>query len=371
LNGSRSAWPWEHNPDIHNGILRLSSLNLLIVRHGPSRGRNPDYWQTFFDYLERARPDIFCRIRFAETGGPQPSLDGIGAVLFLLGDPLRELYPHCYEEAVKIREHAATKGISVYHDPDVISGFTRESQFHAWKEASIPTPWVRPFSEINELCDILCKVEPPFLLRAPYGRSQRDIRLIRDVAELEPNLHDSCMTAGVITEFVDTREGFRRKDPTSVYAWYFHKKRIHVLGNTVRTNHVYFSLDPIVGLKTSNFEVRRPDLMDLKSPIPYLRKYWKLPQCIQEDYGYWKAGTEHENLMIRATRALGLAFTAIDYSTLADGSVILWEANPYPATVSKSPLPRLRHSQGRAEGIHARLGEALLTLIPDPVTQPE
>ena len=33
--------------------------------------------------------------------------------------------------------------------------------------------------------------------------------------------------------------------------------------------------------------------------------------------------------MARAAKVLGLEVAAIDYSTYPDGSVVLWEANPY------------------------------------------
>lgn len=33
--------------------------------------------------------------------------------------------------------------------------------------------------------------------------------------------------------------------------------------------------------------------------------------------------------MLRAMQILGLDFAAVDYSSLSDGSIMLWEANPY------------------------------------------
>ncbi len=47
------------------------------------------------------------------------------------------------------------------------------------------------------------------------------------------------------------------------------------------------------------------------------------------DRTYAEAAPERPELFIRASRVLGLEWAAIDYSTLADGSVVLWEANPY------------------------------------------
>jgi len=75
---------------------------LLLVRHGPGRGRDYPYLQSCFVHLEQQMPELFKRIRLYETGSPEPSLSGVRAVIFWLADSLRAFYPECFEEAMRI-----------------------------------------------------------------------------------------------------------------------------------------------------------------------------------------------------------------------------------------------------------------------------
>ena len=63
--------------------------------------------------------------------------------------------------------------------------------------------------------------------------------------------------------------------------------------------------------------------------------------------------------MQRALGALGLEFAAIDYSDLADGGVILWEANPHPQIprLEQIKMPYLRRASERLATYHDAIGE--------------
>ena len=342
---------------------------ILIVRHGEGRGRwlrygpgageEMSYFQPFFNHIRDHRRALSARLRFFDTGDPQPSLEGIGAVLFLLGDPLAELYPECYQEAVRIRDDAVQRGIPVYQDPDALAGYGRVSQANKWLDAGIPTARVCAFQSRDELREVAGGMGPPLMLRKDHGHCQTDIRLVMNGSAMDKALAADGETNGVVMQFVDCREGYRQDSPHSVYARFYHKKRAHVLGDTVRTNHVYFSEHPIVGLYSSTFWFHRPYKSDLRRPGPYLQRCWRLPDCLREDYAYWEKVVDDEAVLLRAAKALGLSFAAIDYSTLADGSVVLWEANPYPGCVTRSPMPFLRRSRRRATGIFDSLADAL------------
>jgi len=72
--------------------------------------------------------------------------------------------------------------------------------------------------------------------------------------------------------------------------------------------------------------------------------------------------------MVRAVRLLGLGFAAIDYSVRADGSAILWEANPYPSLppLRRMRVPDLRHGQARVDSYHRAIGDFLIDLLAAP-----
>src|SRR5712692_7888008 len=94
------------------GISRAPEPFVLLVRHGPGRGRLQNFGNGWLKRLARTRPDIRRRIRIHETGsGASLSLDDATAVVFLLADPVRELYPECYAEASAIAAAAAAREI--------------------------------------------------------------------------------------------------------------------------------------------------------------------------------------------------------------------------------------------------------------------
>ena len=50
---------------------------------------------------------------------------------------------------------------------------------------------------------------------------------------------------------------------------------------------------------------------------------------IREDKTYFETDPLYARTLAHGVRALGLDFAAVDYSIRPDGSVVLWEANPY------------------------------------------
>ena len=115
-----------------------------------------------------------------------------------------------------------------------------------------------------------------------------------------------------------------------------------------------------MGLRNSTF--RPPHLR--RHPLKALRSYWRIRDCVRADYDYWKIEEEHKDTLMKATQALGLTFVAIDYSSFVDGSIILWEANPYPGSITNSPIPYVRRSRRRARAIFDSLSEGLVGLAP-------
>jgi len=130
----------------------------------------------------------------------------------------------------------------------------------------------------------------------------------------------------------------------------------------VRTEHVFFSANPVVSADTctfTRFHERRAWLHGLSRLLPRDRA------AIREDVAYWRRGEEQRDLMLRAAGVLGFGFAAIDYSTRADGSVMLWEANPYPLLppLAIVRLPRQRLGAERVESYHRSIGDFLVRLL--------
>jgi len=88
-------------------------------------------------------------------------------------------------------------------------------------------------------------------------------------------------------------------------------------------------------------------------------------ECVAHDLAYWQREEEHSVLMRKACGALGLSYAAIDYSSLADGTPILWEANPVFAMpqLKDIMLPRRRRAAERIESYYDVIGKFLSELL--------
>ncbi len=334
---------------------------ILIVRHGPGRGREVATLEPALERMAGIRPHLLSAIRFHPTGsGAKPALDGVRAVFFWLADPLRERYPDCFEEAQELALRARARGIRLVNPPEALSHTIKSEQARRWAEAGIPTPRHVAFADRAELEAKLAEFDGGGLLKSDLLHSQRGMWVFASGAEARRNLDQrKIVYPGAIAEFVDTRAGFGATQPDSVWSHFYHKKRVLVLGDLVSPRSVLFSAQPIVGLKTCTF---RP-------PTGWRRVGYSLrgevQACIRADREWWQAGGEHHDVMRQAAKALGLDVCGIDYASTADGGVVLWEANPFfflPLRRSYF-LPLQRRFEPRYRGFFRDLGDFLEGLL--------
>lgn len=303
------------------------------------------------------------RLRVHETGSPLPDLSRATAVLFWLGDPLRELYPACFEEAVEFAARARAVGARIANDPEALSNTIKSVQAARWQEAGIPCAPVITFSSPYELERALAQTPYPAIVRPDLQHSQRFAHYCATMADAHAIPHADTPFPGAVIPFIDTREGYRSTQPGTVWARFFHKKRAMVFGEDVLPNHVFFSSHPICGLRRSRFG----------RYMGRRRFHWSWwarvdptdRAVLAEDYDFWRAAPEHADLMRRAARALSLDFLAIDYSTTAAGDVVLWEANPYfeMSRAEDSVMPRERRLAERIGGFERAIGRFLASLL--------
>ena len=325
---------------------------LLIVRHGPGRGRLDDYHQTFLDDLARQDPELHNHISLYYTGDASPDLGDVLAVIFWLGDPLRELYPQCYADALVIAARARAQGIRVVNSPEALSNTAKSVQSRLWKAAGIPAAAHYPFTSREMLEKLLGEIMFPAILRPDLLHTQKSAVLCENAAEVRTLPDHAIVYPGTLTPLIDTRAGYQITQPDSVWARYYHKNRIYIFGDYVRTHHVYFGKHPIVGVKSSTFEEYNGQRLFAHAPWHW---WTRCRPSIKADMDYWNEGGEHTDLMRRAIQALGLDFGAIDYSVFADGQPVLWEVNPY-FYLPPPHRARLRHQRQidlRYAGIYA------------------
>lgn len=186
---------------------------------------------------------------------------------------------------------------------------------------------------------------------------------------------DDLTCPGALVSFLDVRDGYRRKLPYTLWARCYHKKRAFVFGDVVVPGHLFFSTDPIVRASNSTlaFHARVRDTVgDLLADVPRWDRRLGLSRRLQRlvpltgaarrsvdlELAFTRGAPARPGLMRRAVRTLGLEFAAVDYSVLADGRVVLWEANPYPWLTRSSDgiLPGRRQLRKRNHRIFSALG---------------
>jgi hypothetical protein len=300
--------------------------DVLIIRHGPGRGRNLELLPQVEQRIAESRPALSGRIRVYETGGTQPSLGGVVAVLFLLGDPLREQYPECFAEAVAIAEAARARGARVLNPPENLSNSIKSRQAEIWRKAGFPCAAARVLRSSADLEPAMAALGLPMIVRSDEGHVQEGVRVLKRVRKVDEAKHTTEFPA-VALQLIDVRAKWRETAPDSLYARYYHKKRAMVFGDVVRNNHIFFSRSPIVGRATSTFVAATRRAHRALRALGVGRK--RFHELLKADYEYFAGPPEAPEMMLAATRALGVDTAAIDYATLPDGSIVLWEANPY------------------------------------------
>ena len=320
------------------------------MRHGPGRGPRirlrsfrPARFQPVIDGLRELDPRFGARLRCWNTGEPAADLEGVAAVVFLLQDPLRERFPKCFDDAVELANRARREGIEVVNPPEALSNSIKSVQARLWRAAGVPTPEHYLFHDRDELMAAIRRVSFPAILRADQLHSQEQMHYCARAEDALRLAQQAIPLPGTLSPVLDTREGFRRSDPGSEWARFYHKKRAFVFGNRVVNNHLFFGPEPIVAAKTCTFSHYRS-----VNPIRRLAGRLACGEHVALDRAFAQAPPDDEALLLRASEALDLSFIAIDYSSRADGSILLWEANPF-FSLHDWPFPILARQRRLAD----------------------
>jgi hypothetical protein len=329
---------------------------ILLVRHGPGRGPHirlsafrAGVYDPLLADLAARYTDLRSAIDVWETGTKPPNLESTAAIVFILCDPLRELYPACYAEAEDLARRAQELHIRLVNPPSALSNSIKSRQAGLLAEAGVPTARHWPFASLAEFREILDHVPFPAFVRADLLHAQSQMFFCRTREEALGIPAGRIALPGCLAEFIDTREGFRQTAPDSPFAKYYHKKRAFVFGEHVVNNHIFFGAHPIVGSKSSTFGHYQS-----LNPIRRMIQNARCRPHVELDYQFFRREPEQVEMLRRTARALDLEFVAVDYSSKADGSIVVWEANPHfslylwPFEI----LPRLRRIPERHRRFH-------------------
>ena len=348
-----------------NSGIESDEGRVLIVRHGKDRGRIPDFMRPAFRYIADYHPGLYRQLVLHDTGTWLPALDGVQAVVFMLADPLEQLYPQCYEEAVGLARWARDRGYPVINPPEALSNSIKSIQAPLWADSGIPTPSCERFESREELLDIVASKDFPVVVRGDWEHAQYGAHYCSGVDEARAIPDETLVCPGVVTRFIDTRESYRAAGRQDVWANLYHKKRVFLFGELLMANHVYFSEEPIVHSGNSTFASLKACSPRVRRVMKYRKPHW---ESLRAERDFVTGRLDEPDLMLRAARALGLGYLAIDYACHVDGSVVLWKANPYPWLPSwrMAMLPGERQIQSNFRIAYERFASFLRSLLGAP-----
>lgn len=302
--------------------------DILIVVHGPGRGRGVPTGNVFMERLQATDPAFAARFRVHETGSGAADLSNVALVLFWLGDPLREKYPACFMEAMEIAAAARSANIRILNSPEALSNTTKTRQSAIWHKERVPSARARMVNEPENLAQVCKDLGGICIVRSDVEHAQRDVLIVRNEADVRRAVETCEFPVAVIQKF-DIRGEYRAAgaEPSSLFRRYHHKARAFVFGDAVMRSHLFFASGPVVGLSNCLLKREARPRRRLGHRFGYNRKLFN--DMIREDKTYFEADPLYARTLAHGVRALGLDFAAVDYSIRPDGSVVLWEANPY------------------------------------------
>lgn len=301
---------------------------ILVVGHGPRRGRSVPTGDVFFTRLQATDTELASRIVTHSTGNPMPSLQGVALVVFWLGDPLRQKYPECYAEAVAIADAASRRGIALINAPQGLSNTSKGCQSGIWSKAGIPSAEARCISSASDLPSAFASLGGPCILRGDETHAERSVLVLKSQSDANMAAR-SLQPPAALIRVHDIRAEYRTAgtDPSSLYARFHHKARAFVFRGEVKASHLFFAREMIVGLSNCLLAREARPRRRLLRQFGFRRALFE--DMIAEDVAYFNSAIPYKDVLVKAVAALGLDVAAVDYSIRPDGTPILWEANPY------------------------------------------
>lgn len=330
-----------------------SQGDILIVVHGPGRGRDVPTGDVFMARLRETDPAFARRFRTHPTGSGKPDLSGVDLVVFWLGDPLNEKYPDCFAEAVDIANSARQRDIPLLNSPESLCHTSKTRQSAIWQQAGVPSARAKIVFRSEQLVSTCQELGGTCIVRSDVEHAQRDVLIVRNKADAR-RAAQTCAFPVAVVQLFDIRAEHRAAgaEPSSLFSRYHHKARAFVFGDAVMRSHLFFAPDLVVGLSNSLLAREARPRRRRGHALGFRRGLFNA--MIREDRDYFDGQPLYARTLAGAVRALGLDFAAVDYSLRPDGSVILWEANPY------FHLPRgedsvLSAERGAVERVNASL----------------
>lgn len=274
-------------------------------------------WQYYVKYkrfLEELKHPFLANVEFhtdEQMNIREETVLKYGAVSFFYHDSLKQLYPEAYSYAKRIEDICKRHDIPFLNKPDALSDSAKSIQLKLLAENGFKAAQVYPFANWKELLENE-EMRYPIFIRYDCGHDSlgegysepfhsREELLASKIWEQRKWEKTEHLDGLVAVGWLDTRseDGLYRK------------YRVFAFGDAVLRGPLQISDQWFVH---GNNALRE--------------------EAFQKEAEQFLAGefsAEEKQYFLRVNNALGLDFSAIDYSYQLDGKIVIWEANPHPS----------------------------------------
>lgn len=266
----------------------------LIVRHRK-------YQRTFFDVIVRWTetnfPDLASLFDVREL--PVRINDWSPYCLHAawLQDPVQQWSPETYAQALELAEGCDHRGIPMINRVDQLLNATKSRGARLMSEAGVATPRMAPIVDRREFEATQLGLSLPLFVREDWGHSRNVFRV--DAPDDARRVPWSTFERPLAVEIVDVCSP----------ADGLHRKHRYVAAGGIGVSH---------HLQISQEWVTRGENRVIT------------PETRVEELNYISLLDPNHRLLQRAREALQLDLVAFDYGYKPDGTMIVWEANPFP-----------------------------------------
>ena len=306
---------------------------VLAVRHP---ARMAGFHDPFLLWLARNFPALRRQVQLALLPAADVAVQGLGVLVPWLQDPVEAWSTAALRQACDLVERCAGQGIAVVNHPARLVHAGKRSTAERLAAIGVRTP--RSLA-IDPARPEAARAALPgtILVREDWHHGAASLYLPPD-ASIEVDAV-AGFRRPIAVEFVDTRgvDGL------------FHKYRCLVAGDHAITMH---------HLAAPEWEVRGDNKRTTADLLAAEARHIRMPD-------------PHRSVFQAARRALELDFVAFDYACLADGGIVVWEANPFPFLRFGPREPHLLYRDAAVHRAYAAMAGLYLDraglAVPEPI----
>jgi len=279
----------------HNRALRKDRPHILIVRHLATHIL--DYNAHFLSWIRKHYPRINNRIKLGRNPGPTLDLKQTALLVHCLQDPLKEFDPRTYDRALKLEAECRERQIPIINPVQILSNSLKSKALEIIRQTGIRTAKIVPIPDPTKFDPDKHALSLPFFIREDTN-VPGEVHFVGSRKDLK-EVPWSKFKRPAALEFINVQS------PDG----YYRKFRYVMMGDSGVPRHLVIS---------RNWFVKAPDRIHTIDNRREELDYLQSPQ-----------DPNHERLN-QARKALGFDYVAFDYSYDQNGTLVVWEPNPFP-----------------------------------------